>query len=149
MRKVLVVFTVIQLALVVLQFYLATYGAFETPRPSNPEAAAIGWHVMNGFILIPAVSLITTIIAAIARAPGKLIGTCAAPIVLVAVQMFVLFPLAELAGATQEKTSPASLYVLGFHAIVGVLLLGAAISAWRGAQAHAKTATGHRATETV
>ncbi|GAA2397877.1 hypothetical protein GCM10010404_64540 [Nonomuraea africana] len=149
MRKVLVVFTVIQLALVVLQFYLATYGAFETPEPADPESAAIGWHVLNGFMVIPAVSLVTTILAAVARAPGKLIGLCAAPIVLVAIQMFVLFPLAELAGATMEKTTPASLYVLGFHAIVGVLLLGAAISAVRGAQAHARSGAGRQATETV
>ncbi|MFE3454449.1 DUF6220 domain-containing protein [Nonomuraea sp. NPDC059194] len=149
MRKVLVVFSVIQLALVVLQFYLATFGAFETPKPANPEAAAIGWHVMNGFFVIPAVSLIATIIAVVARAPGKVIGASAAPIVLVAVQMFVLFPLAELTGATMEKTTPSSLYVLGFHAVIGLLLLGAAISAWRGAQAHARAVTGHRATETV
>ncbi|GAA3468274.1 DUF6220 domain-containing protein [Nonomuraea roseola] len=149
MRKVLVVFTVIQLALVVLQFYLATYGAFETPEPADPETAAIGWHVMNGFMVIPAVSLITTILAAVARAPGRLIGLCVAPIVLVAIQMFVLFPLAELAGATMERTTPGSLYVLGFHAVIGVLLLGAAISAWRGAQAHARSAAGYQATETV
>ncbi|MGW5684561.1 DUF6220 domain-containing protein [Nonomuraea sp. NPDC003754] len=138
MRKVLVVCTVVQLALVVLQFYLATYGAFETPRPADPDAAAINWHVANGFIVIPAVALITTIIAAIARAPGKVIAAGAAPIVLVAVQMFVLFPLAELAGATMDRTTPASLFVLGFHAVVGVLLLGVAISASRGARAHAR-----------
>ncbi|WP_214317457.1 DUF6220 domain-containing protein [Nonomuraea sediminis] len=137
MRRVLVWFTILQLVLVILQFYLATFGAFQMPRPTTPEGAAIGWHAMNGIIAIPAASLLTTIVAAIAKAPGKLIGLCAAPLVLVAIQIFVVFPLAEVAGATEERTTTASLFVFGFHAIVGLGLLGAAIAAYRGAKQHA------------
>ena len=136
MRKVLVGFTVLQFGLVVLQFYLATFGAFQTPEPTSPEGAAIGWHAMNGIIVIPAASLLTTIVAAFARAPGKLIGWCAAPLVLVAVQALVIFPLAEVAGATDEKTTTASLFVYGFHAIVGLGLLWVTIAAYRGARQH-------------
>lgn len=141
MRKVLVGFTVLQLALVILQFYLATFGAFQTPPPTTPEGAAIGWHAMNGIFAIPAVSLLTTIVAAIAKAPGKLIGLCAGPLVLVAVQIFVVFPLAEVAGATEERTTTASLFVFGFHAIVGLGLLWVAIAAYRGARQHAAVTT--------
>ncbi|NUR87608.1 MAG: hypothetical protein HOY71_26295, partial [Nonomuraea sp.] len=90
MRKVLVGFTVLQLALVVLQFYLSTFGAFQTPHPTSEDGAAIGWHAMNGIFVIPAASLLTTIVAAFARAPGKLIGLCAGPLVLVAIQILVI-----------------------------------------------------------
>lgn len=138
MRKVLVWFTIIQLALVLLQFYLATFGAFERPVPAvGSEDAAIGWHAMNGFTVMPLVSLITVIVAAIARAPGRVTLYCAAPLVAMLLQLG-LFELAALTGASETKTGTAGLVILGFHAIVGVVMLGAAILAWRGAQAHAK-----------
>lgn len=141
MRKVFVWFAAIQLALVIVQFYLATFGAFETPKPPpGTEGAAIGWHALNGVLVLPIFSLLTTIMAAIARAPGRVIFMASGPLLGALVQLFVLFPLADLVGTTETKTNTAGLVVLGFHAIVGVLLLGAAIEALRGARTHARAA---------
>lgn len=150
MRKALVGFTLVQLALVILQFYLATFGAFERPTPAvGAEGAAIGWHAMNGTIAIPAISLLTTIMAAIARAPGRIILLSAVPLLAALVQIMVLFPLAGMAGSTETKTNTGGLVVLGFHAIVGVAMLWAAVVAFRGAQAHDKAAPGAKTTEAV
>ncbi|MFI6319031.1 hypothetical protein ACIBG8_15985 [Nonomuraea sp. NPDC050556] len=138
MRKVLVWFTLIQLVLVLLQFYLATFGAFERPVPAvGSEDAAIGWHAINGIFVIPVFSLITTILALVARSPGKLTLYASGPLLMALVQMFVIFPLAELAGGTETKTSTASLVVMGFHALVGVVMLGAAVLAFTGARTQA------------
>ncbi|WP_084956423.1 hypothetical protein [Thermoactinospora rubra] len=136
MRKVLVGCTAVQLALVILQFYLSTFGGMERPSPApGQEGAAITWHALNGVFVIPVVSLITTIVAAVARASGRIIGLCAGPLLLALVQLFVIFPLAAALGATEERTTTASLFVFGFHAIVGVVMLWASVMAFRGARA--------------
>lgn len=142
MRKVLVWFTIIQLALVLLQFYLATFGAFQRPVPpvGSPDAM-IGLHAMNGIIVIPIVSLIATILAPIAKAPGRLIMYTGGPLAMALVQMFVLFPLAEAFGATETKTTTGSLVVMGFHAVVGLVMLWSAVLAVRGARNHALVTT--------
>ncbi|GIH50709.1 hypothetical protein SAMN05421833_128110 [Microbispora rosea] len=128
MRKVFFGFAVVQLVAVLAQFYLATFGAFETPQPApgDPDAA-INYHVTNGSLVIPLVSLLTTTAALAARAGGKLAGLSILPLVLAAVQLFVIFPLAELAGATDTATTTAGLAVMGFHALDGVAILAVAV----------------------
>ncbi|MFF4123270.1 DUF6220 domain-containing protein [Microbispora rosea] len=83
MRKVFFGFAVVQLVAVLAQFYLATFGAFETPQPApgDPDAA-INYHVTNGSLVIPLVSLLTTTAALAARAGGKLAGLSILPLVL-------------------------------------------------------------------
>ncbi|MEW9531396.1 DUF6220 domain-containing protein [Microbispora sp. NPDC049125] len=128
MRKVYFGFTVLTMIAVLAQFYLATFGAFETPHPAvGDESAMIGYHALNGTMVIPLVSLLTTIVAALARVGGRLIGLSIAPLALVVVQLFVIFPLAELAGASENETTTASLFVLGFHALDGVAILAVAV----------------------
>jgi hypothetical protein len=135
MRKVFFWFTVLLLVAVLAQFYLATFGAFQTPHPApGDEDAMIGYHAMNGTMIIPLVSLLTTIVAAIAKAGARNVWLSIAPVGLVLVQLFVLFPLAGLAGGTEEKTNTASLFVLGFHAIVGVALLWVSVALVRRAR---------------
>ncbi|GAA4190091.1 DUF6220 domain-containing protein [Microbispora amethystogenes] len=138
MRKVFFGFAVVQLVAVLAQFYLATFGAFErpTPAPGDP-GAAIGYHAMNGTMVIPLVSLLTAIVALAARAGGRTAGLAILPFVLVAVQLFVIFPLAEMAGASETGTTTAGLFVLGFHALDGVAILAAAVVLVR--RAHALT----------
>ncbi|WP_182885146.1 DUF6220 domain-containing protein [Microbispora sp. H10885] len=138
MRKVFFGLAVVQLVAVLAQFYLATFGAFETPHPApgDPDAA-IGYHAMNGTMVIPLVSLVAAIAALAARAGGRTAGLAILPFVLVAVQLFVIFPLAEIAGATETATTTASLFVMGFHALDGVAILAAAVVLVR--RAHALT----------
>lgn len=139
MRKVFFGLAIVQLVAVLAQFYLATFGAFETPHPAPGDPnAAIGYHAMNGTMVIPIVSLLTAIAALAARAGGKLAGLSILPFVLVAVQLFVIFPLAEIAGATDDSTTTAALAVLGFHALDGVAILAVAVIVVRRARALAK-----------
>ncbi|WP_433509793.1 DUF6220 domain-containing protein [Nonomuraea sp. CA-143628] len=138
MRRALVGCAVAQIVVVILQFYLATFGAFQMPRPTGTDPAAIGLHAANGLFVIPAVSLVATIVAALAKVPGKLIALSAAPLLLSAVQMLVVFPLAGLAGATVDDTPLASLFVYGLHAVVGLGQLWAVIAAYRAVRRHTK-----------
>ncbi|MEN3537839.1 DUF6220 domain-containing protein [Microbispora sp. ZYX-F-249] len=128
MRKVFFGFAVLQLVAVLAQFYLSTFGAFETPHPAPGDPnAAIGYHAMNGTMIMPLLSLLTTVVALLARAGGKLVGLSILPFVLVAVQLFVIFSLAEIAGWTENSTTTGSLVVLGFHALDGVAILAVAV----------------------
>jgi hypothetical protein len=136
MRRALVGCAVAQIVVVILQFYLSTFGAFQMPRPTGSEAAAIGLHAANGLFVIPAVSLAATVVAALAKVPGRLIALCAAPLMLSAVQMLVVFPLAGLAGATADDTPLASLFVYGLHALVGLGQLWAVIVGYRAVRKH-------------
>ena len=141
MRKVFFGFAVVQLVVVLAQFYLSTFGAFETPHPApgDPDAA-INYHVTNGSLVIPLVSLLTMITALAARAGGRLAGLSILPLALAAVQLFVIFPLAELAGATDTATTTAGLVVMGFHALDGVAILAVAVVVVRRARALVKGA---------
>jgi hypothetical protein len=138
MRKALAGCAVAQIVVVILQFYLATFGAFQQPHPTGSDPAAIGLHAANGLFVIPAVSLVATVVAALAKVPGRLIALCAAPLALTAVQMLVVFPLAGLAGATENDTPLASLFVYGLHALVGLGQLWAVLAAYRGVRRHNK-----------
>ncbi|MCC5575500.1 hypothetical protein IMZ11_07580 [Microtetraspora sp. AC03309] len=139
MRKVFYGFTVVLLISVLAQFYLSTFGAFERPVPApGAEGAMIEYHVLNGELVIPILSLLTTIVAAIARVGGRLIWLSITPFLLVAVQLFVIFSLAEMAGAAENETTTAGLVVLGFHALDGVAILWAAFVLLRRAHALAK-----------
>ena len=57
--------------------------------------------------------------AALARAPGRLIGFTAIPFGLLVLQT-VLFVIAGLAGSTPEKTKVAGQIILGLHAVNGL-----------------------------
>ncbi|MEV6863614.1 DUF6220 domain-containing protein [Streptosporangium subroseum] len=140
MRKVFLVFTGLLLVAVIAQFYLATFGAFERPLP-EPGTGAIVPHAMNGTTVIPILSLLTTIIAAVARAGRRLIALSAVPLVVVIGQLFVIFPLVELTGSTMERTNTGGHIVFGFHAILGVLMLGAAVTLFQEARTLARAGT--------
>ena len=149
MRRALVGFAVAQIVVVILQFYLATFGAFQLPHPTGDEPAAIGLHAANGLFVIPAVSLLTTLVAAFARAPARLALLCAAPLLLSAAQMLIVFPLAGVAGATDGDTPLASLFVYGLHGLVGLAQLWAVIAGYRGARRHAAPPVAVREVERV
>jgi hypothetical protein len=141
LRKVFLVFAGLLLVAVIAQFYLATFGAFERPLP-EPETGAIVPHAINGTMVIPILSLLTTIVAAVAGAGRRLIALSLVPLVVFVGQLFVLFPLAGLAGATMEKTNTGGHIVLGFHAIFGLLMLWAVVVLFREARVLASTSAG-------
>ncbi|MGW3351947.1 hypothetical protein ACWDA3_52385 [Nonomuraea rubra] len=133
MRKILIVLAALQVGAVLVQFYLATFGAFHRPQPA-PMAGPIVPHIINGTIVIPVLSLVIALVAAAARAGGRLVGLALVPVGVVVAQLFVVFPLAGMFGEPGVSTTGSNA-VLGFHAVLGLVLLWAVVAEYRGARA--------------
>jgi hypothetical protein len=95
---------------------------------------------MTGTLIIPALSILATIAAAVARVPGRLIGLTILPLGLVVVQMLIIGVGTALSdGSTGDKTTtPAALAVLGLHAINGLAIMAVSGTVFRQALALAK-----------
>jgi hypothetical protein len=120
-RRVYAVLAGLMLLAVVAQFYFAAVGAFAKPQEDNSFAL----HSMTGVMIIPVLSLLATIAAAVARAPGRLIGLTILPLGLVVVQMLII----AVGGVLDESTgntTAGSLAILGLHAINGLAVMAVA-----------------------
>jgi hypothetical protein len=106
----------------VVQFYFAAFGVFQHPAPED----AFLLHQLNGRVVLPALCLLVILAAALARAPGRLIGFSAIPLGLLVLQI-VLFVLAGLTGTTETRTNLAGTIILGLHAVNGLCILGVTI----------------------
>jgi hypothetical protein len=117
MRKVYAVLTGLLLAAVVVQFYLAAVGAFSKPQADNSYIL----HDINGTLVIPVLTILATIAAAVLRLPRRQIGMTLLPLGLVVVQVLIV-----LVGEALDKgsvTTPASVIVLGLHAVNGLAIM--------------------------
>ncbi|MDF5755915.1 DUF6220 domain-containing protein [Spongiactinospora sp. TRM90649] len=140
MRKAFLALATLQLVAVIAQFYFATFGAFQRPIPAGGSMGALEPHVINGTMIIPLLGLVVTVVAAIARAGGRMIWWSVTPVLVVIAQLFVVFPVAELFGFTAEQTTTGAHVAMGFHAILGLVLLLASVRAFQGARALASGA---------
>jgi hypothetical protein len=136
MRRVFVAVSVMMFLAVLAQFYFAGVGAFDRPQDDNSFAL----HSITGMAVIPLLSVLATIAAAVARAPGRLIGLAIAPFGLVLVQLLIVGIGDAIAGGGDADTSTASLVVLGLHAVNGLFLLGVTAQVMRRARALAAAA---------
>jgi hypothetical protein len=118
-RKVFVIIAGLLLAVVVIQFFLAAMGAFERPRTEDSFAP----HRMLGWA-VPILALLTTGAAALARAPGRLIGLAALPIALGVMQALIRV-FADMLGVAGDTTSLAGAVVFGVHGVNGLIIMGA------------------------
>jgi len=137
MRRVFQIVSVLLLVGVVIQFYFAAFGAFT--EPANDSQFIL--HQTNGRIVLPVLCLLVIGAAALARAPGRLIGFSAIPLGLLALQT-VLIVVAALAGSTDEQTNLAGQIILGLHGINGLAILGVTILLVRKASRFAAGMTG-------
>jgi hypothetical protein len=122
MRKVYVGLSVLLLVALLAQFYLAAVGAFT--RPQTDDSFAL--HDLNGMMIVPLLSVLATIAAAVARAPGRLIGLTIAPLGLVVVQVLIVVVGRAFNDTGGDSTTPVGLAILGLHAINGMAMLGVA-----------------------
>ncbi|GII79366.1 hypothetical protein Sru01_43480 [Sphaerisporangium rufum] len=129
MRKVYTALAGLTLLALVVQFYFAGVGAFD--RPLDDGSFAL--HSITGMAVIPLLSILATIAAALARAPGRLIGLTIAPLGLVIVQALIVMVGKVLSDDT-GATTPVSLAVLGLHALNGMATMGVAATAFRRAR---------------
>ena len=123
------------LASFVLQFVFAAVGAFTKPAGDG----AYTLHSVNGMVVIPALTLLTTLFAALAKAPGRLIGLAILPLGLVVVQALI----AVLANAFTDAagaSTPLGLTIAGLHALNGIVAVHVVVSVHRAARKLASTA---------
>lgn len=130
MRRVYVVLTGLLLLAVLAQFYFAAVGAFAKPQDDKSFAL----HLITGGMIIPALSLLATLAAALARAPGRLIGLTIAPFGLIILQFLITELGKNLGGSTDDQTTPVALAFLGLHAINGLAILAVSGIAMRDAR---------------
>ncbi len=122
MRRVYLALTGLLLLAVLAQFYFAAVGAFAHPQDDRSYAL----HGIDGTMVIPALSILATIAAALARAPGRLVALSLAPLGLVVVQVLIILAGFGLTGSTDNHTTPAGLTILGLHALGGLATMAVA-----------------------
>jgi hypothetical protein len=120
-RRVYLTLAGLLLLAVLVQFYFAAVGAFA--KPQNDSSFAL--HDFTGSVAIPVLSLLATIAAAVARAPGRLIGLTILPLGLVVVQMLIV-TLGRAFNDTGDQTTPVGLVILGLHAVNGLAIMAVA-----------------------
>lgn len=122
MRKVFVITSALVLVIVLAQFYLAGVGAFS--RPATTDA----WTAHRaGALAITAFALLNTVVAALARAGGRIIAVAALPIGLVILQI-VLSVMSTALGGSQDDRTGVPLYLVALHAVNGLVVLGTAVT---------------------
>jgi hypothetical protein len=131
LRRVFALLATLLVLAVVAQFFLAASGAFDTA----PKDVSFQPHRALGFgILLFAVAL--TIVAALARMPGRLIGLTGLVAVLTGVQSLIR----AVADTVTDTSTTAGRLVFGLHAVNGLAIMGAAVVVARRARALSRTA---------
>ena len=135
MRKAFVIVSALLLASFVLQFVFAAVGAFTKPAGDG----AYTLHSVNGMAVIPALTLLTTLFAALAKAPGRLIGLAILPLGLVVVQALIAVLASAFTDAAGAST-PLGLTIAGLHALNGIVAVHVVVSVHRAARKLASAA---------
>lgn len=115
MRKVFTSLTAVLLATVAIQFFLAAMGAFDSASRDESFAA----HRGLGFLIV-LLALITTVTAAVARIPGRVVGLTATVLGLVVLQPV----LAGVSRAIEDADdgSRAAELAFGLHGVNGLAI---------------------------
>ena len=129
MRKAFVVASAVLLIAFAFQFVFAAVGAFTKPAGGS----AYTLHSITGMAVIPVLTLITTLLAALAKAPGRLIGLAVLPLGLVVVQGLLAMLANSFTDASGAST-PVSLTIAGLHAVNGIIAVHVVVSVLRGAR---------------
>jgi hypothetical protein len=118
MRKVLVVLAGLLMLGLAAQFFFAAVGAFDpSPREESFEIHRVLGRAL--FVL----ALVQIGVAALARAPGRLVGLTAAVAGLVVVQSLIAVTARAFEDAAGQSSTVGNL-VFGLHAANGLFLMG-------------------------
>ncbi|MFC5818133.1 DUF6220 domain-containing protein [Nonomuraea harbinensis] len=121
MRKLFTGLAALLMLAIVAQFFLAAVGAFD----SAPTEEAFAPHRLLGYSML-VLAVLTTIIGAVARMPGQLIGRAGLVVGLVIVQVLIR----EIAKAIGDGSTAGPL-VFGLHALNALFIMGVAESVLR------------------
>jgi hypothetical protein len=131
MRRIYVVLVGLLLASGAMQFYFAAVGAFAKPQTDD----SFSLHLINGRMVFPLLALLAIGAAALAKAPGTLIGLTSLPLALGVVQTLIIVLGNAIGGATEQRTTPLTLAILGLHAVNGMIIMGVTATVMRRARA--------------
>ncbi|GAA4563833.1 hypothetical protein GCM10023176_08580 [Micromonospora coerulea] len=129
MRKAFVIVSALLLVSFALQFVFAAVGAFT--KPAGDGAYAL--HSVTGMAVIPVLTLLTILFAALAKAPGRLVGLATLPLGLVVVQALI----AGLANGSTDAagaSTPFGLTIAGLHAVNGIIAVHVVVNVLRAAR---------------
>ncbi|MGK5741234.1 DUF6220 domain-containing protein [Micromonospora sp. URMC 103] len=129
MRKALVVVSTLLLVAFALQFVFAAVGAFTKPAGDG----AYGLHSVNGMAVIPVLTLLTILLAVLAKAPGRLVGLTVLPLGLVVLQALLAMFANGLTDASGVST-PFGLTVAALHAVNGIVAVHVVVAVVRAAR---------------
>ncbi len=132
MRKAYFFTTVLLLISVIVQFYFAAMGIFGPEEPS-----LFVFHSINGQVVLPALSLLAVLFAALSKAGVRTVLLTALPILLVAVQILLFILAGALTGTSIEAPNVPGAIILGLHAINGLAILFVIVTVMRRARARA------------
>lgn len=138
MRRVFALLATLQALVVVAQFFLAASGAFDTAPidESFQPHRGLGYGIILFAILL-------TIVAALARMPGRLIGMTSLVAGLGVVQTLIR-RIADALNGTGDTSTTAGKLVFGMHAVNGLIILAVAVTVARRARALSRSAVADR-----
>jgi len=139
LRKVFAGLAALLVLAVVAQFFLAASGAFDT-APKD-ESFQVHRGLGYGIVLF---AVLLTIVAALARMPGRLIGMTGLVAGLGVVQGLIR-ALADAFDGTGDTSTTAGQLVFGLHAINALVILAVAVTVARRARALSRSAVTTRA----
>ena len=134
MRKVYFVITVLLLISVVAQFYFAALGVF---GPQGEDDNLFPFHRINGSAVLPALSLLAVIFAALSRAGARTVWLSALPILLIAVQYLLFILGGVIGGGSEDEPTVGGAVILGLHALNGLAIMGTILTLMARARARA------------
>lgn len=134
MRKVFAGLATLLMLVVVAQFYLAASGAFSTA----PNDESFQPHRVLGYVIF-LLAVVTTIVAALARMPRRLVGMAGLVVGLTVVQV-VIAVLARAFNDTGDTSTTAGQLIFGLHAVNGLFIMAVVGMIVRQARALSKPA---------
>jgi heme A synthase len=133
-RKTYFFVTVLLLIAVVAQFYFAALGVF---GPQGEDDNLFPFHRINGSMVLPALSVLAVIFAALSRAGARTVWLSALPILLIAVQYLLFILGGAVGGGDEDNPTVGSAVILGLHAVNGLAIMGTIITLLGRARARA------------
>jgi Family of unknown function (DUF6220) len=124
-RKAYFVITVLLLISVTLQFYFAALGVF---GPQGEDDNLFGLHRINGSMVLPLLSILAVVFAALAHAGARTVWLTALPILLIAVQYLIFILGSVIGGGDPDNPTVGSAVILGLHALNGLAVFGTIIT---------------------
>ncbi|MEV0810402.1 DUF6220 domain-containing protein [Micromonospora sp. NPDC050200] len=138
LRKVFAGLAALLALVIVVQFFLAASGAFDTA----PKDESFQIHRSLGYVIL-LFAAVLTIVAALTRMPGRLIGMTGLVAGLVVVQVLIR-EFATALGDTGGTSTTAGQLIFGLHAVNGLIILAVAGRVAQRARALSRSALAHR-----